>query len=325
MRKSLISLLLVPLFGVAQIGGTDNFNATTLINNARAAGLGGKAVSLTDGDLTQFFDNPSILDSAKVASASFMINPYFTDATFYSVASIFSIKKQKIAAGLNYMNYGNFEMTDATGIITGTFQAKDYQVVLGGAHRLGPISLGINLKFLSASIESYSSNAIAADLGGIFSINPNWSIGMVFENMGWVLSDFANTTSMKLPFDVRMGTTFQPTYMPFRFTITSNSLVSPVIVQEEETNSGIDRALRRVSIGTEILFSKSFQVLLGYNHHRKQELKLEETSGGAGFSYGFMLRVNRFYLRFSRMAYHAAGGTSFISVQTDFNDFKKIL
>ncbi len=79
-----------------------------------------------------------------------------------------------------------------------------------------------------------------------------------------------------------------------------------------------------MSIGGEILFSDNFHVLLGYDHNRKRELTLDETAGGAGFSYGFMIRMKKYQFRFSRATYQAAGGTSFISLQTNLKEVKKI-
>ena len=306
------------------------YQSLNVASNARSAALGGNTVSMGDGDVSQFFGNPATLDSVKSGSLFVNINPFFADATFYSVAYTFDTNRiGNFTAGLQYLNFGSFELTDETGNESGTFSASDYMVSIGKAHQVGPFTLGASIKFLNSTIESYSSSAIAMDLGGIFRINPNWSVAMVFENMGVQLSSGGDFAYPELPFDVRLGTTFKPAYMPLRFTLTSNSVTREGFVAsdgaEGRSNDTVNKIFRRVNLGAELLLSENFQLLVGYNHKRKQELRLDETGGGAGLSYGLALKIKRLQFRFSRAIYHAAGGSSFISLQTNLSDFKKIL
>ncbi|MEM7297927.1 MAG: type IX secretion system protein PorQ [Bacteroidota bacterium] len=323
-------VVLLPIIGLGQIGGQSAFQSLNLATNPRAAGLAGSTISLADGDVSQFFENPAILDSIEAGNIFFHFNPYFADANIYSLAYSFSVKEMDgFAAGLNYVNFGSFEMRDESGESLGSFSANDYVVTIGKAHRLGPFALGANIKFASSTIDSYSSSALLFDVGGIFQINKNWSMGMVFENIGVKLSDYTELTSPPIPFDVKLGMSFKPEYMPLRFTLTSSNLVDQNEVIGEETtgrsNNGVDKVVQRINIGAELLLSENFQLLFGYNHKRKQELRLEEIGGGAGFSFGLMLNVKNIQLRYSRATYHAAGGTSFISIQTNFKKFKSIL
>ena len=330
MRISVIIAFFIPLTGWTQIGGQLGYQSLNLATNPRAAALGGTSISLADGDISQFFENPATLDSVKSENIFFQINPYFADVFVYSGAYTFDVGTiGTFAAGINYVNYGSFEMTDETGNQLGIFQAQDYTLQIGKAHRVGPFTLGANLKLSYSSIESYSSTAILMDVGGVFRVNKNWTVGLTFENMGVRISDYPSLSSPEIPFDVKLGTTFKPEYMPLRFTLTTTNLVNENVVEEENTvgRSGntIDKVWKRVNLGTELLLSKNFQLLIGYSHKRKQELRLEDVGGGVGFSYGIMMRVKRIELRFSRATYHVAGGSSFISLRTDLNDFKKIL
>lgn len=296
----------------------------------RSAALGGLAISLADGDISQSFRNPAILDSVNAGDTFFHINPFFADATFYSAGYSFDINGMKsFSVGLQYLNFGSFDLTDETGQELGTFTASDYVLFLSKAHQLGPFTLGASIKYLNSTIDSYSSSALALDIGGTFRVNPQWSVALTVENMGVQLSDYTTFSSNSLPFDVRLGTSFKPLYMPFRFTLTSSNLTDENFITSEtdngRSNDAINKVLRRINFGAELLLSQNFQLLAGYNHKRKQELRLEEVGGGAGFSYGVMVRVKRFQFRFSRATYHAAGGTSFISLQTNLKDFKRIL
>jgi len=323
-------LILIPVIGLSQTGGKSGYQSLNISSDPRSAALGGPTISLSDGDISQFFMNPAALDSVKAGSIFFHLNPYFADAFAYSLGYAFNVKRlENFAFGVQYLNFGTFDMTDETGQESGFFNAADYVFLVGKAHRIGPITLGATLKFLNSTIDAYASSALAMDLGGVFRMNPDWSFAMVFENMGVILTDYSNDSYGSLPFDVRLGTSFKPKYMPVRFTITSNSLVSANTVKSDGENarSGktISSVLKRINFGMELLLSENFQLLTGYNHKRKQELRLDEAGGSTGFSYGLMLKVKRFQMRFSRAVYHAAGGTNFISIQTNLRDFKKIL
>ncbi len=314
--------------GMAQIGGKAGYQSFNVANNPRSAALGGTTISLADGDVTQFLTNPATLDSVADGNAFIHVNPFFADAMFYSLGYVFNVKKlKKIALGIHYLSFGNFDLLDDTGQSLGRFTASDFSFNLSTAHRLGSAMLGASLKFLGSNIDSYSSSAIAMDLGGVFSLNPNWSIAMTFENIGFQLSDYANFSNVPLPFSVRVGMSFKPTYMPLRFTFTSINLVDSDFEKKGQgaSNKLLDKVLRRVNFGAEILLTKNVQLLAGYSHRRRQELRLEDIGRGAGFSYGIMLRVKRLQLRFSRAMYHVAGGINYISIQTSLKNHKKIL
>ena len=330
MRYFIIIACFVPLVGWSQIGGQLGYQSLNLTTNPRAAALGGTAISLGDGDVSQFFENPATLDSVGNKHIFFQVNPYFADVFVYSGAYTFNISTMgTFAAGLTYVNFGSFELTDESGNNLGSFQTQDYTFQVGKAHQVGPFTLGANLKLAHSSIESFGSTALLMDIGGVFRVNKHWTVAMVFENIGARISEFSAFSSPSIPFDVKLGTSFKPQYMPLRFTLTTTNLVNDNFVEEGDvtgrSNRTLDKVWKRVNLGAEVLLSENFQLLVGYNHKRKQELRLADTGGGAGFSFGMMVRIKRIELRFSRATYHAAGGSSFISLRTDLNDFKKIL
>ncbi|WP_425392649.1 type IX secretion system protein PorQ [Ekhidna sp.] len=330
MKVVIAIVCLIPLVGFSQIGGQFGYQSLNLSTNPRSAALGGSSVSLADEDISQFFENPATLDSVGTKNLFFHINPYFADVFVYSGAYSFDVGNMgTFAAGIHYVNFGEFNLIDQTGNGLGTFNAQDYTFWVGKSQVLGPFTLGANLKLAHSSIDSYGSTAMMMDLGGVFRVSKSWTVGMVFRNFGTTISNSTTLSRPSVPFDVMIGTSFKPEYMPIRFTVTSNSLVEDNFVEQEDTggrnNSAVDKVWKRVNLGAEVLLSKNFQFLLGYNHKRKQELRLEDRGGGAGFSYGIMLKVKQVEFRFSRATYHVAGGSSFISLRTDLNDFKRIL
>lgn len=312
------------------MGGENGYRALNLVTNARSAALAGQTISLADGDLSQFFLNPATLDSVKNGDVFFNINPYFADVFVFNGAYAFNIKEvENFSVGLSYIDYNDFERTDASGSSLGTFSATDYVLTIGKSHRLGPMVLGANLKLLHSSIDSFGATALLGNIGGIFRVKKNWTVGMLFSNLGGSVSTYNELTSSSIPLEVNLGTTFKPQFMPFRFTVSTSNLAQSNVIEDDDSggrsNRKLEQVLRRVGIGAELLLSENFQILVGYNHKRKQELRLDEIGGGAGFSYGLMLKVKKIQLRYSRATLHAAGGSSFISLQTNFKNFKSIL
>ncbi|WP_420317962.1 type IX secretion system protein PorQ [Ekhidna sp.] len=321
---------LIPFWGSSQIGGQFGYQSLNLTTNPRSAALAGTTISLSDGDISQFFENPATLDSVNSQNLFAHFNPYFVDVFVFTGAYSFNVGKLGVmAAGINYVNYGEFNLTDETGSQVGSFNSQDFSFYVGKAHKLGPFTLGANFKLAHSSIESYGSTALMLDFGGTFHVSRNWTVAMVMKNLGTNISTSAIASTPEVPFDVVLGTTFKPEYMPLRFTLTSNNLINENYIESEEAGgrdtNAIDKVWKRVNLGAEVLLSKNFQFLIGYNHKRKQELRLDDRGGGAGLSYGIMLKVRQIEFRFSRATYHVAGGSSFISLRTDLNDFKKIL
>ena len=318
---------MIPLSVWSQIGGALSFQFLNLTNNARSAALSGNSISLADGDLSQVFNNPATLDSVPNGHLFLLFNPYFADAKNMSLAYKTSIKNQPVAFGIRYLTYGNFQAFDETGQVLGAFSANDYKISASTFESLGPFSLGLNLGFIGSQVEGYSASALVADIGGIFRFSDNATVAITFSNLGVVLSSYYE--KQQLPIDVRLGLTFKPEYMPFRFTITSSNLTNRNLREEQmesvRTNQVLIKTLKRINFGTELILSHGFQLLFGYNFKKARELRLRDRSAGAGISYGIMVRFGYYRLRFSREVFHAAGGTNFISLQTNFTKKKTIL
>src|SRR5690606_18191158 len=183
---------------------------------------------------------------------------------------------------------------------------------------IGIFTLGANIKFAQSSIDAYAASAVLLDLGGIYAHpEKEFTVGMVIKNFGLVLQDYTQGSSSNLPFDVQIGTTFKPQYMPFRFSVTAYKLTRGDIAYfdsglqgNKEAPGFVDKVFRHITLGTEILLSPNFNLRVGYNHLVRKELRLEETSGGAGFSAGFMFRIKAFEFAYARRFYHVAGGSN---------------
>jgi hypothetical protein len=78
----------------------------------------------------------------------------------------------------------------------------------------------------------------------------------------------------------------------------------------EEKVSFINNALRHVIFGVELFPKKSFNIRLGYNFRRAEELRILEQRNFSGVSLGFGLKMNKLKFNYSYSRYTLAGNTS---------------
>jgi len=333
-RVLLFYLIIFPIFVQAQFGGRRSFEFINLPSNARTAALGGVNVSHFENNVDGFLSNPALLDSMESGSIALTHLGFLADVSLNNLAYAREFKNVGVIGfGIQYMNFGQFDGYDQSGIETGKFHADEFAFVVGYSHRISVFSLGMNLKFAGTGIESYRATALMVDIGGQFK-HPerDFAVGLTFKNLGFYLSDYTSTANSQIPFDVQLGITFKPEYMPVRFSITSYKLYKGDLTFFDPSSEAIlvntkagafDKVFRHFNIGTEFLFHKNFHLRAGYNHLIRKELRLDAKSGGAGISFGFVMRIKTFELAYTRAIYHVAGGGNYFTVSTNMHSIIK--
>ena len=325
-------------FGVfstqAQIGGQKAYDYLNLPTSAVVTGLGGVNITNPISDVNMFLSNPALLNEELAGKVSLNYHDYYAGVNFTSLAYADEIGKAGMWSGaVQYLSYGEFDAYDPAGASLGTFAANEFAVSVGHNHSIDHFSIGANMKFASSNIGSFNSSALLFDVGGLFRHpNGNFTAGLTFKNVGFVLKEYNDDSDSELPLDVQAGITFKPKHMPFRLSITGRQLNSGDITffdpngnispnaEEPET---FDKVFRHIVIGPELLLSKNVNIRFGYNHLVRKELRLEQTSGGAGFSFGLMFRIKAFEFNWSKAYYHVAGGTNFLTLTYDLNNVVK--
>lgn len=290
---------------------------------------GGKLVSSTYVDLGVWMDNPGLMDSTVAQTMSVAVNPYFSDINRYVFTSSFKHRKiDHLMVGVNYNSYGNFQRRDVAGNLEGEFTGRSYVIQVGAAHQLSFFTIGASLKYAGLSISNTQASLALMDLGGAFrSPNEQIVIGLSIKNFGIILEEPATLESSRLPFDVVAGVSVKPQYMPFRFTVTAYDLprFSEIVVPVELQRDGFFApALRYVNPSVSLMVQQLFEFQLGYNYRINETLRLENRAFGAGWSFGFKLMLDRMQIMMARNTYQAAGGTTFLTLQTHFNTIKNI-
>lgn len=335
-----ITLAWVSFTASAQIGGKNSFEFVDMSVNAHSAGIGGVNVSVYDHDINMVFQNPALFNDKMYKNLSLNYLPYFADIKSTSVIYGQEFGKYgKYAMGLQYLNYGDLNYTDATGTDLGLFSAKEYMFLASTSHTINYYSLGASLKFAGSQLESYRASALMADLGGVFKHpKKQFTVGLVIKNAGFILKKYTPETKAAMPFDVQLGATYKPDHMPLRLSITAHHLHQWDIVYLDPTKKGTidlegneikpkktfaDKLGRHFIIGGEFILAKGFHLRMGYNYLRRRELRLQTKSGGAGFSFGAMLRIKSFEIAYSRAYYHVAGGANYLTITTNFGTLLK--
>ena len=332
----MLCLLLCTDVIVAQpAGGRSGLNFLQLPAQAKSTALGANHMTISGNDPALFLQNPALLDSSKQDHVSVNLMPYLADTKFINLAYGKAVKRTSgtWAIGLQYLNYGTITETDASGNIMGEFRAADYGLSAGYGQTMGAFTLGGAVKLVGSSIESYHVYGLAFDWGGVFKHpRQDLTIGFVVKSLGFLKQNFTGANTPVLPFDLRTGITFKPKYMPVRFSGTIHHLNRFDMVYNDPglfftyaingtrmpRKVGIaEKLARHLSIGAELLLDKNFKILLGYDHLKRQELRLYDAGGLAGFSFGAWLRIKRFEITYGRAQYTPGFGSSSLSVMMD--------
>jgi hypothetical protein len=322
------------------LGGQYGFAFLRLPTNAQQAALGGLNVSLINKNVNLFTANPALLSPAVHKHASLSFVPYYGGVNYSTLAYAHDFSKAgRWGVALQYMDYGNFEETDASGMVVGSFQANDFVFTTTHARTIGHYTLGVNAKLAGSAIAEYNAFGFLCDIGATFK-HPehDFSVGLLIKNIGFAFNTYTPGTGLALPFDVQAGSSFKPEFMPLRFSFTVHHLHTfdityddPVFNTTIDQNGNkvvekvgfADKLFRHFVFGTEILLSKAFQVQLGYNHLTRQEMQLENRMAGAGLSFGASLQIKAFQMAYSRAYHHAAGGISYLTLISDFGALVK--
>ncbi len=346
-KNSIILICLLTCFSLeAQIGGLTNFEFLRLPSSARSTALGGILISIQDTDPSLALNNPAALDSTSHRLVSFNHDFNFANISNGTFAYAHNLDYQDLTAvfGIQYINYGTFSLTDEIGNIQGEFSSREAAINFGVSRQMNErIRLGVLLRYISSSLESYSASGIASDLGVFYSKpNSSSSIGLVIKNIGIQLSQF-NTEEKDLPFDVQIAYSNRLQHLPFRFTIVGQRLDQWTIRYDDpdrqevdilgETNEksafnkNIDNAFRHLIFNGEFLFGKNetVKIRLAYNHLMRQELSVSDFRSLSGFSMGFGIKIKRFSLDYGVGNYHLAGGTNHVGIRLDLASFSKKL
>ena len=329
---SITFLLTFCTFGYGQIGGKSVYQFLNLVTSPRQAALGGKVLTFYDSDVNQAFFNPATINPLMHKHLSANYGSYFGEVTYGTAAYAYTYDRhlQTFHAGVNYVNYGNFEGRDENGNLTSNFTGSEIALSFGYAYNI-PYSdfyVGANAKLISSTLESYQSFGGAVDLGFLFideRNDVNWAL--VIRNVGTQFTTYADRRE-KLPAEIMIGISQEVENVPVRWHLTLENLqqwqiafANPARAESSidggetpEKISFFNNALRHLIVGAELFPRKGFNLRIGYNFRRGEELKILEQRNFSGISVGFGLKIKNLKFDYSYSRYTLAGNTSLFGV-----------
>ena len=324
-----------------QLGGRAVFPFLDLPPSAHLAALGGMNPSTRTDDPTMLYGNPALLNPDMDGRLALSYVAYMADIKQSTAAYVFNTQKfGRMGVGLTYLNYGSFESYDPAGNSLGTFGVNEYTVGLSDAYTKGKFTFGATAKLAVSSIAGSRSLAGVADAGVVYKHpTADFTAGLVVKNAGYQFVTYPGTDRGHLPLDVQLGATIKPEHMPVRFSLTAHHLqqwdiqyldpnargtVDASGMEKKPTRSFGDNLARHFTASAALVLGQGLQLRVGYNHLQRRELRLDNTSGSAGLSFGAMIKISTFQLDYTHATLQAAGSSEYITVSRSLDSlFKK--
>lgn len=317
---------------IAQVGGRSTYQFLNLGISPRQVALGGKVVTNYDYDPTQAIFNPASINPEMDNQLSLNYNNYLGDVNYgtASYAYLWDRRTQVLHAGVTYINYGTFDGYDEFGNQTNEFSGGEVAVSFGHARNVAftNFHIGANIKFISSKLEQYTSLGVAADIAVMY-VYEDWDLHItaVARNVGTQITPYDEIYE-PLPFELILGISQTLQNIPIRWHFTlenahiwnvafANPNRDEIDLEGNTTSENInfiDDLLRHMILGVELFPESGFNIRLGYNFRRGEELRIVEQRTFAGISAGFGIKLNKVRLSYAYSQYNSAAATSFFGL-----------
>ncbi len=327
---------------LAQANGTSSFQILQTVSPARVAALGGNAIAVKDGDINLGLIAPSLLDSTSDRQITLGYSSLFGEANISQAGYAHHFRSLgTLSFAVTNLGYGDFQLTDEAGQVQGSFNAGETVFQAGIGRQLDDrFSLGANVKFVLSELAEYKATALAVDLATTYHVpEKQFTATLMMKNIGRPISSYRDGVDEELPFEIQMAISKKLDKAPLRFSIIGENLqiwdltpessseveIDPLTGEEVQVNPGGfgENLARHLVFNAEILLTQNFNLRIGYNYNRRQQLKIEERPGAAGITYGLGLRIAKIHLSYARAAYSLAGVSNNFTLTVKFDDFKK--
>ena len=310
MKKCVFTLFLGLFSTILQAQDSQTeYNFLRLPISAHAAALGGNNITIIEDDPSLMFSNPALAASVSDMTVGLSYMNYMKGANYMGASFTKAMSdKATLAGGIQYMNYGKMKEVDENNVQLGEFNASEIAVEAIFSYELAKNLVGgITGKFITSYIGSYNSIAVGVDLGlNWYDPEREWSVSAVAKNLGGQVKAYDDNFG-KMPFDLQLGVSKTFAALPVR--------VSATLVDLTHFNY---RFINHLNLGAEVLLSESLWIGSGYNFRRANDMKIgvgdDESSHGAGFSFGGGINLERFKLNLSYGKYHAASSSIMVNL-----------
>ncbi len=320
---------------MAQVGGEATYQFLNLVSSPRQAALGGKVLTNVDYDVAQGLYNPATINPQMDNQLALNYTSYLGGISYGTAAYAYTVDRrtQTFHAGITYINYGSFDGYDEIGNSTGTFTGNETALSLGYSSQIGysDFYAGANVKLITSKLEQYNSIGTAVDVGLLYIDKElDFYAALVIRNFGTQITTYAGQHE-PLPFEVDLGMSQRLEHVPIRWHVTLENLQEwPIAVsnparvttdlsgsQAPEKIGFLGKAIRHTILGAELFPEGGFNIRLGYNFRRAEELRIVDQRNFSGLSAGFSIKLNKMRFSYAHAKYTSAANSSFFGLQID--------
>lgn len=322
---SVCIILLLVCGGLSQSSRAQNLGNTVfrflnLPTSARPAALGGSHISLSNGDVSLFQQNPAYLGSDHHRQVALSYVNHLSDVNLGFISGAHHIESYGTAGlGIRYVDYGEIVKKDERGNTLGSFRANDLSLSLGFGRSYSPhFQYGGSVDFIYSGMDIYQSTGIGFNFGALYK-RPDQSLtlGASLNNAGYQTAAFDNRRE-QLPLNMSVAVTKRLTHTPLRISIMGSKLNHwpRRIATETQEPDFMEDVIRHLVVGGEFIIRSNVFLRVGYNYYKNQQLKTNERLDMAGFSYGMGFTIRDIQFDFSRSSYSKIGALTQLSIQT---------
>jgi len=299
------------------LGGSSAYNFLKLPSTPILTAAGGVNTSYKTNEVGLTANNPALLDAQLHSQLNLSFNNFLSGIKTYSLTGAYQYDKYNTSFGghIYFVDYGSLPYTDAAGNVNGNFHPVDFVVQLSAARKyLDKWNYGASLKFINSDYKLYKSSALAFDLGVLYSDSSNNLFASVLaKNMGFQIKTYAGEAE-DLPFDFQIGVTKRLEKAPLGFSITAQHLQHFNILYNDTEfndqnnfssgNNFFNKLLNHFVVASHIYVGNNLEATFGYNHLRRQELKIDASGNGLnGFSMGLRAKFSKLQVLYARSHY----------------------
>ena len=343
MRRYVITILILMMAAGAtaqQAYGTYSFLRTT--NSARVAALGGLPLPICDNDIQLSAFNPAAIGEGMSNKLGLSYVDYYTDINFATAQYSYTFNEiGSFAATLQYHNYGHFNETTESGVITGEFSCSDFSVNLGWGRALTPNwNIGAALKYAGIQYESYSAGALAVDVAGMYHSNNGWTFSLTARNIGTQLFNNINSDRDPLPFSLDLGASRKLDHLPITVMLWYDDIqqwnkfvMTPTYIAKHTNpttgefgpESKVSQFVRNVAchfvLGGELTLGKNIVLRSAFNYGQRFLMDVPQNRTLVGFSAGVAVKIKMFEISYARSRDNITVAPNYLTITMDLNKF----
>ncbi len=343
--KKLLLVFLTMVVGTMTVSaqtanGTYSFLRAT--NSARVAALGGLPLPVYDNDIQLSTFNPAAINEGMHNKLGLSYVDYYTDINFATLQYSRSFDKiGSFAATVQFHNYGHFDETSESGIVTGEFSSSDYSVNLGWGRQLSPNwCIGAALKYAGLQYESYAAGALAVDVAGIYHADNGWVFSLNARNIGTQLFNTFDTQHCALPFSLDLGASHKLEHLPVTVMLWYDDLQkwnkimeTPTYIEdhtdpltgEYSPEKGVARFVRNAAchfvVGGELALGKNIVLRTAFNYGQRYLMDVPQNRTLVGFSAGAAVKIKMFEISYARSRNSIVTSPNYLTITMDLNKF----